>query len=108
MSTPTLQSIRAFVLSTFYAPADLGDLDSLLDTGTMDSTGVLDLVAFLEKRWSITVGDREIHPDNLDSIAKIAAFVERKLAEAGGAASRPRGSSPAAGVAAPAALEDHA
>jgi acyl carrier protein len=83
MSTIILDSVRAFVVEAFYAPADLADDASLLDTGTLDSTGVLELIVFLEKRWEITVGDREIHPDYFDSIRRIAAFVERKLAERG-------------------------
>ncbi len=86
MSTTIGNTVRDFVVDAFYAQADLGDDASLLDTGTMDSTGVLELIGFLEKRWSIAVGDREIHPDNLDSIGKITAFVERKLAERGGVA----------------------
>ena len=81
MSTDILDSVRAFVVEAFYAPADLADDASLLDTGTVDSTGVLELIMFLEKRWEISVGDREIHPDYFDSIRRIAAFVERKLAE---------------------------
>ncbi|MEO5726855.1 MAG: acyl carrier protein [Byssovorax sp.] len=81
MSTNILDSVRAFVVEAFYAPADLADDASLLDTGTVDSTGVLELIMFLEKRWDIVVGDREIHPDYFDSIQRIAAFVERKLAE---------------------------
>ena len=108
MSTTIRDSVHAFVVEAFYAPADLGDGDSLLDTGTMDSTGVLELIAFLEKRWSIAVGDREIHPDNLDSITKITAFVERKLADRGGVpSSRPREAAPAGGVAAPHSVESH-
>jgi acyl carrier protein len=107
MSSTIGNSVRAFVVDAFYAPADLCDDASLLDTGTMDSTGVLELIAFLEKRWSIAVGDREIHPDNLDSIVKITAFVERKLAERGGVASpRPRDAAPASAPT-PASLEGH-
>jgi acyl carrier protein len=92
MSSNILDSVRAFVIEAFYAPADLADDASLLDTGTVDSTGVLELILFLEKRWEITVGDREIHPDYFDSIARIAAFVEAKIAERGGgeASSRSR------------------
>ncbi len=86
MSTNILDSVRAFVVEAFYAPADLANDASLLDTGTVDSTGVLELIMFLEKRWEITVGDREIHPDYFDSIQRIAAFVERKLAERNDAA----------------------
>ncbi len=81
MSTTILDAVRSFVVEAFYAPADLAEEASLLDTGTMDSTGVLELIAFLEKRWGIAVDDREIHPDYFDSIRRITAFVERKLAE---------------------------
>lgn len=79
MSTTILDCVRSFVVEAFYAPADLADDASLLDTGTMDSTGVLELIVFLEKRWAITVGDREILPDNFDSIRRIVAYVEGKL-----------------------------
>lgn len=81
MSQTILDSVRSFVVEAFYAPADLADDASLLDTGTMDSTGVLELIVFLEKRWGISVGDREIHPDYFDSIRRVTAFVERKIAE---------------------------
>lgn len=83
MSTTILDCVRSFVVEAFYPPADIADDASLLDTGTMDSTGVLELIVFLEKRWGITVGDREIHPDYFDSIRRIAAFVERKIADRG-------------------------
>ena len=58
---------------------ELRDDESLLDRGVIDSTGVLELVGFLERRYSISVDDRELVPDNLDSIARIVAFVEAKL-----------------------------
>ena len=56
----------------------------------MDSTGVLELIVFLEKRCGITVGDREIHPDYFDSIRRIAAFVERKISDRGEPGPTPR------------------
>ncbi len=73
----------------------------------MDSTGVLELIAFLEKRFGIAVGDREIHPDNLDFITKITAFVDGKLAERSGPSSRPREPAPVSGGAAPPSIEGH-
>lgn len=79
MSQTILECVRSFVVEAFYAPGDLADDASLLDTGTMDSTGVLELIVFIEKRWGITVGDREIHPDYFDSIKRIAAYIERKI-----------------------------
>jgi acyl carrier protein len=58
----------------------LGDSESLSERGILDSTGALELVMHLEEHYGIKVEDEELHPDNLDSIAKIAAFVERKRA----------------------------
>ena len=72
--------IRGFITSNFYVSdaAKLGDDDSFLDRGVVDSTGVLEVIAHLEKTFDIVVDDDEMLPDNLDSIAKIAAFVGRK------------------------------
>jgi acyl carrier protein len=63
-------------------PSVLGRDASLLEQGIMDSTGVLELVCFLEQRFAITVLDEELVPENLDSVAKIVAFVERKHVDA--------------------------
>jgi acyl carrier protein len=52
--------------------------DSFLERNLIDSTGVLELVAFVEARYAFKVNDEELVPDNLDSIRKIASFVERK------------------------------
>jgi acyl carrier protein len=104
MSTTILESVRSFVIEAFYAPADLADDASLLDTGTMDSTGVLELIVFLEKRWGITVGDREIHPDYFDSIRRITAFVERKIADRGEPTPRSRESAAPSSAAPPSPL----
>ena len=73
-------SIRSYITENFLFGAGRGldDATSLLDTGVIDSTGVLELVAFLEKHFAIKIGDEELLPDNLDSIAKIAAFLSRK------------------------------
>ena len=58
----------------------LGDSDSLTARGILDSTGALELALHLEERYGVTVLDEELHPDNLDSIDRIAAFIERKRA----------------------------
>jgi len=50
-----------------------------LERGVIDSTGVLELVAFLEERYAIKVEDNEVIPDNLDSTGSIANYVNRKL-----------------------------
>ena len=51
---------------------------SLLDAGIIDSTGVLELVCFLESQFAIEIADDEMLPENLDSIAAISAYVQRK------------------------------
>ena len=57
----------------------IGNDASLLDAGVIDSTGVLELVCFLETTFGIEVGDDEMLPENLDSIRAIAGYVDRKL-----------------------------
>ncbi len=51
---------------------------SFMETGLVDSTGVLEIVSFIEGKYGISVGDDEMIPQNLDSVASIAAFVVRK------------------------------
>ena len=75
------QQIRQFILSSFLFTDDqskLKDEDSLLEQGIMDSTGVLELVAFLESEFGIQIADNELVPENLDSVNRIKAFVGRK------------------------------
>ena len=76
-----LQKIRAFVIENylFGEEGKLGNDDSFLETGIIDSTGVLELVRFLEATFAIKVSDEELIPDNLDSIDKIVAFLQAKL-----------------------------
>jgi acyl carrier protein len=74
--------VRAFIVDAFlFGQQDaLGNGDSFLENGTLDSTGVLQLIAYLEETFSFTVKDDEVTPDNLDSVIKIATYVESKLA----------------------------
>jgi len=74
------EQVRAFVTSNFYLadPAALEDDASLLDRGIIDSTGVLEVITFIEDTFGITVEDSEMLPENLDSIERIANFVARK------------------------------
>jgi acyl carrier protein len=60
------------------SPDELGDDDSLLDKGIIDSTGVLELIGFIEQTFNFTVGDDELVPDNLDSVNRLIAFVTKK------------------------------
>jgi len=76
--------IRKFIVDHFYVTdaGTLSDEVSLLEHGIIDSTGVLEVIAFIEGSFRITVADDEMLPDNLDSISHIAAFVMRKRAAA--------------------------
>jgi len=80
-------SIRSFIESNFYVPdsASLADDASLLDRGVIDSTGVLELIGFLQDEYKVEVADDEIVPENLDTIARIEAYVTRKLGRASAA-----------------------
>jgi acyl carrier protein len=59
----------------------LKDDDSLLGSGIIDSTGVLELISFLEKEFSISFEDNELTGENFDSISKIISFLLRKINE---------------------------
>lgn len=76
----TKQRVREFVTGNFFVQdkAGLTDSASLLDLGVVDSTGVLEIMGFLESSFGVQVEDDEIVPENLDSIERIASFVERK------------------------------
>ncbi len=70
-----------YISDTFVSSAEmttLGGDASLLEEGVMDSTSVIDLVMFIEETFGIEVKDEELVPENLDSVNKIVAFVERK------------------------------
>jgi len=75
------QTIRDFVIENFlFGEANgLKDDTSFLEEGIIDSTGILELVTFLEDEFSITVEDEELIPENLDSIGNVANFLERKI-----------------------------
>jgi acyl carrier protein len=77
--------IRDFIIENFlFGESDNGlqDTDSLLDKGIIDSTGVLELVSHLEETYEIQVEDEELIPENLDSIAAVTNYIQRKQGEA--------------------------
>jgi acyl carrier protein len=81
MSDDIKNEIRAFIIENFLFGDEsqpLGDDLSLIENDMIDSTGILELVSFLEERFGISPADAEIVPANLDSVARIAAFVARK------------------------------
>lgn len=73
--------VRNFIIANFLFTPDavLHDDDSFLDQGLIDSTGILELVTFLEDAYGIEITEAELIPDNLDSVNRIAAFLARKL-----------------------------
>jgi len=76
------EKVRAFISKNFYLadPSSLTDDASFLASGIVDSTGVLEVVTFLEKTFEIEVDDQELVPQNLDSVAAVVSFVQRKRA----------------------------
>jgi len=74
------EQIRGFILENFIVDGDgnLGNQDSLLEKGIIDSTGVLELVAFIEETFHIKVQDEELIPENLDSVNNICRFIQNK------------------------------
>jgi acyl carrier protein len=76
------RKVRQFIDDNFLfrdEHAALSDGESLIDAGLIDSTGILELVGFLESAFHIRVADAEIVPENLDSIRSIVTYVEGKL-----------------------------
>ena len=76
-------SVRQFIADSFNYRGDtesLGESVSLLESGLIDSMGVLELVTFLESEFPITIADDEMLPTNLDTIGAIVAFIQRKTA----------------------------
>lgn len=80
--TPFAAEIRQFIAEKFLFGDDnsLGDDDSLIEAGIIDSTGILELINHLEERYGIKVSDDELVPENLDTIASLAAFLAGKAA----------------------------
>ncbi len=74
--------LREFITTNYYVPTGtkLEDIDSFLGRGILDSTGVLELVSFVESKFGVAVADDELVPANFDSFGAVAAFVERKVA----------------------------
>lgn len=77
------QQVRQFILANYLFTDDeskLSDSQSLLQSGAMDSTGILELIMFLEENMNLKVADAEMIPANLDSVDNVVGFIERKQA----------------------------
>jgi len=75
--------VRQYIADNFLFSDDgyqLSDDASFLEEGIVDSTGVLELVMFVEEVFNVTVEDEEIVPANFDSVSRLAAYIRRKMA----------------------------
>lgn len=77
-----VSSLRTFISGTILHLARVASFendDSFLEKGILDSTGVLELVSYIEKQFAIRVEADEIIPDNLDSVNKLTTFIQKKI-----------------------------
>jgi len=80
-SERTKRTIRGFIFENFLmglSEDELRDTDSFLEKGIIDSTGVLELVAFVEESFAFDVEDEELVPENFDSVVKLETYIKRK------------------------------
>ena len=77
--------IRVFVIENFLFDdnGDLQDSTSFLEHGIIDSTGILELVAYIEETFKITVKDEELIPENLDSIDNVVRYIQESVGKDG-------------------------
>lgn len=77
--------LRSYIIENYLFRQGNGfrDNDSFWELGLMDSTGVLELISYLEEEYEISLDSSEIIPENLDSVEKLARFVSRKLERQG-------------------------
>jgi acyl carrier protein len=76
--------VTQFIVENFYVsdPAEITGETSLITGGYVDSTGMLEVISFLESEFNIRIKDQEMVPENLETIGRIASFVARKTASA--------------------------
>ena len=82
MTETFAKEIRSFIVANFLFGEEgngFADDQSFLESGIIDSTGLLELVSFIEQKYGITIGDREMVPENLDSLRNVSQLVARKL-----------------------------
>lgn len=81
MADELRDNIRNFILENYLFTNDVAAIaldDSLLGRGIVDSTGMLEIIFFIEEKLGVKVKDEEMIPENLDSVNKIAQFVEAR------------------------------
>ena len=85
MNTEIKDHVREFISNNFGSiyRLEIGDDDSLIEKGILDSTAVLEMLEFLEESYVIRIEDDEVIPENLDSLNRIELFVKRKAKSIG-------------------------
>ncbi len=75
-----IETVHEFIVENFLIGdgEQLTNETSFLDSGIIDSTGILELITFLEETYNITIEDDELIPENLDSLNSVAKFIEQK------------------------------
>ena len=76
-----VKKLREYIFDNFLFTKDenaLGNDDSFMGKGIIDSTGILEVVTFIEEDFGFKVNDEELIPENLDSVNNLAAFIQRK------------------------------
>ena len=76
-----IETIHGFIVENFLFGdgEQLTNETSFLDSGIIDSTGILELITFLEETYNIKIEDDELIPENLDSLNSVAKFIEQKI-----------------------------
>ena len=78
----TKEKVRNFIIENFMfgrEDATLNDEDPFIDEGIIDSTGFLEIIGFIQDEFSFEVSDKELIPDNFDSVNKLVAYIGRKV-----------------------------
>ena len=76
-----LKEVREYIIENFLLgdeEDELSDSDSFLESGLIDSTGILEVIAFLEETYDVEIADEEMIPENLDSVERVARFIASK------------------------------
>ncbi len=78
----TEEKLRTYILENYLFTnneSQLNNTDSFMKKGILDSTGIMELIFFIEGEFSIQIADEEMIPENLDSINNLISFIEKKL-----------------------------
>ena len=83
-TTDIEQEVRTFVIENFlFGRSEALKDDAPLLGNVIDSTGVIELIGFVQERFNISVGDDEVMTDNFGSVNNVVAFIEKKLRSKG-------------------------